>query len=247
MPAAVCVIAIALLGALLLVPSDPRDGRELVALMRQRAHMYRTMTFVQTTKFPGRPDETWYESAQLPGMLRIDMTPLDSQRVSIFRNDSVYSMRLGRPTRARPYVHSLLVLLGDVFVLPAESSVAKLSRLGFDLSKLHEDSYEGRRVWVAGAERGDTTSNQFWIDAERLYMVRMIERQPGPQGQLGGMLDGKILEHQLIGGYWVETHMVFSVDGREVQRELYNDVRVNPALDPAIFVADQYRKPSWIP
>jgi len=241
------MISILLLAALLHAPSDPRDGRELVALMRERAQMYRTLTFVQTTKFPGRPDETWYESLQMPGMLRIDMAPLDSQRVAIFRNDSVYSMRLGRPTRARPYVHSLLVLLGDVFAMPAESSAAKLSGMGFDLSKLHEDSFDGRRVWVAGAERGDTTSNQFWIDAERLYMVRMIERQPGPQGQSGGTMDSRVLEHQRVGGFWVETHMVFAVDGREVQRELYNDVRVNPALDPAIFMPDQYRKPAWIP
>jgi hypothetical protein len=240
---ALALLAVATLGA---ASSDPRDGREVIAQMKQHGHMYRTLTFVQTTTFPDRPAETWYESAQVPGMLRIDMAPLDSQRVTIFRNDSVYSSRIGRPVRSRPYVHSLLVLLTDVFAVPAESSVAKLSTLGFDLSKMHEDRYDGRKVWVVGAERGDTTTPQFWIDADRWYMVRMIERTPGQAGQPASTFDSKVLQHQNVNGYWVETEMAFSVNGREIQREVYNDIHVNVPLDSTTFTPGEYHRPSWI-
>lgn len=95
------MIRAVLLAALLHAPSDPCNGQELLALMC-RVPTYRTMTFIQTTRFPNRPHETWYESAQLPGRLRIDMAPLDSQRVALFRDDSVYSRRVGRPFRAGP-------------------------------------------------------------------------------------------------------------------------------------------------
>ena len=224
--------------------ADPRDGRELIQQMRRDGRTYRTLTFVQTTTFPDRPAETWWESAQMPGTLRIDMAPLDSQRVSIYRNDSLYVSRIGRPWRSRPYVHSLLVLLGDVFVLPAEASIAKLTTLGFDLSKIREDRYDERKVWVVGAERGDSTTPQFWIDAERLYMVRIIERTPGQQP---GTFEGRVTRHQRFGDIWVETEMTFFMNGREIQREVYNDVQVNPQLDPSIFVPGAaYVRPSWI-
>src|SRR5437899_3347176 len=137
---------------------DPRDGRELLALMRARGHIYQTLTFAQTTRRPGVADETWYESCQLPGRLRIDVVPLDSQRVIVFRNDTVFNSRLGQPVRRRPYFHSLLYLLGDVFVVPAESSAAKLAASHFDLAKLREDHWDGRNVWVVGAAAGDSAS-----------------------------------------------------------------------------------------
>lgn len=235
-------IASLFLVAATLGTADPRDARELLGQMRQRGS-YQTLTFVQTTKLPGRPDQTWYESL-MPGKLRIDFGPVDSQRVAIFRNDSIYSFRGGRMVRSGPYVHGLMVLLGDVYHLAPESSMARLSREGFDLSKLHEDRFLGRRVWVVGAERGDTTTPQFWIDAERLHMVRLIERN---QGQQGGTNDAHVLRLEQHSGVWLEAELVFYTNGREMQREIYNQVRINPPLDPVIFEPDQYRKPSWIP
>ena len=234
------LLSLLLTVALLSSPTDPRNGQELLALMR-RVTTYRTMTFVQTTRFPNRPEETWYESAQLPGRLRIDMAPLDSQRVAIFRNDSVYSMRIGRPVRGRPYVHGLMLLLGDVFVMPVDSAAAKLTAQGFDLSKLYRTMWEGRPTFVVGATAGDTVTPQFWIDAERLYLVRMIEREPD-----GTRMDAHVTAHQRVGDIWVETEMTFYRNGQEIQREIYNDVRVNQELNPLIFEPDAYRRPEWI-
>jgi hypothetical protein len=230
-----------LLAAALGAPlDDPRTGQELLALMR-RVPTYRTMTFVQTTKFPGRPDETWYESAQLPGRLRIDMTPLDSQRVAIFRNDSVYSMRIGRPVRGRPFVHGLLLLLGDVFVMSVDSSAAKLTGQGFDLNTLYTTTWEGRRTYVVGAAAGDSLTPQFWVDAERLYTVRIVEREPD-----GTRLDSRVTAHQRIGNIWVESEMMFIRNDQEIQREIYADIRVNPELNSLIFEPRAYRRPEWI-
>lgn len=242
MEASVILSAAALL--LALSATDPRDGRELLAQMR-RTQSYRTLTFVQTTSFKDRADQTWFESIQSPGKLRIDIAPLDSQRVAIFRNDSIYSQRGGRTVRSGPYVHSLMILLTDVYTTPAESSAARLSTLGYDLGKIRADTWDGRRVWVVGAVAGDTTSNQFWIDAERLYMVRMIEHQQGPNGS--ATLDSRVTNHQRFGNVWVETEMVFLENGQERQREVYNNIQLNPSLDPAIFDPARYSRPSWIP
>ena len=239
------VSLLALLALTATSATDPRDGRELLAQMR-RTRSYSSLTFVQTTKLTGRADQTWYESIQSPGKLRIDIAPLDSQRVAIFRNDSIYSQRGGRTVRSGPYVHSLMILLTDVYTTPAESSASRLSTLGYDLGKIRADTWDGRRVWVVGAVAGDTTSNQFWIDAERMYMVRMIERQQGPNGT-SATLDSRVTNHQRFGNFWVETEMVFLENGEERQREVYNNITVNPTLDQAIFDPSRYSRPAWIP
>jgi len=226
-----------------LAAQTPRDGRDVIAMMARRGHIYRTLTFVQTTRFPDRPEETWYESLALPGRLRIDVAPLDSQRVILFRSDSVYASRGGSPFRGRPLVHSLLIMLGDVFVEPADTTAARMTALGFDLGKVREDRWDGRRTWVVGADAGDSTSAQFWIDAERLYMVRMIEPAPGGNG---GTADYRIPGHRQVDGVWVESELIFYLNGREQVREVYNDIRINTPLDPAIFGVSENRRPSWI-
>ena len=82
---------------------------------------------------------------------------------------------------------------------------------------------------------------QFWVDAERLYMVRMIEHEPD-----GARMDSRVTAHQRVGDIWVESEMTFIRNGQEIQREIYHEIRVNPALDPATFLPVSYRRPEWI-
>ncbi|MFL5473613.1 MAG: hypothetical protein ACJ8AM_14765, partial [Gemmatimonadales bacterium] len=58
----------------------PKSGEELVRQMHDRyaGKWYHNLTFTQTTSFPDRPAETWYEAGEIPGKLRIDIAPLDS-------------------------------------------------------------------------------------------------------------------------------------------------------------------------
>ncbi len=73
-------------------PPAPRNGEELLSLMRDRyaGKWYRTLTFTQKTTLPDGKIETWYEALELPGKLRIDIAPLDSGKTLLFRNDSLY-------------------------------------------------------------------------------------------------------------------------------------------------------------
>ncbi len=62
----------------------PKDGVELIGQMRERylGKWYRTLTFVQKTTLPDGKVETWYEAAELPGKLRIDIAPLEGKNTS---------------------------------------------------------------------------------------------------------------------------------------------------------------------
>ena len=222
--------------------ATPADGESIVRTMRERgaAHSYQSLSFVQTTTFPDRPSETWYESLQAPGLLRIDVAPLGS-RTMLFRNDSTYGFRDGKPGRKGPYVHPLMVLLTDVYVLPAERTIARLKALGFDLSRSHDETWNGEAVHVVGALAGDTVSSQFWIDRSELGLLRMIEKSTN-----GERMESQVTKRVRFGKALVETEMHFLVNGKEIQREVYTQVTVNPKFDAGIFDPEKNVTPTWI-
>jgi hypothetical protein len=241
-------------------PSPLPAGREAgaptngVALLQQmhdayRGRWYRTLTFVQTTSFPDGHEETWYEAAQLPGKLRIDVAPIDSGKMSLFRNDSIYSFDQGTLVRSGALVHPLLVLGFDVYTADPDSNAARLKALGLDLDVVHPDTWQGRPVWVVGAAQGDSTTPQFWVDAELLVFVRLIERRLPPPNDSGARprrLETQFNNYRQLGGGWIAPEVVFLVDGKERLREGYRDMKADVTLPAELFSPDQYRKPGWV-
>ena len=236
-----------LLSALLLSQTPPpADGEALIRAMHDRyaGKWYQTASFVQKTTFPQTGKvETWYEAMTVPGRLRIDIAPIDSGNAIVFRNDSVYRFRQGRLTTSRPFVHPLMVLGFDVYGIPVEETVKKLSDLGFDLAKLHENTWQGRAAYIVGAEPSDLKSLQFWVDKERLYFVRLIE--PAPQSP-SAIAETQFNNYQKLRKGWMAVEVVFTVDGKPSQIEEYSDVRGDVALGRDLFEVDQYRRPAWV-
>jgi len=232
-----------------LLAAPQQDGRDLIraAHARYAGKWFTTMTFVQKTTFPGRPStspgglvQTWYETMQVPGMLRIDLAPAASGNGMIFRNDSLYQLAGGTVRGSRAMKHSMLILLHDIHAVPAEVTIANLESLGFDLGKTHETTFEGVPVIVVGAAAGDTTSKQFWIEKERLLLVRLIEPNAG-----GGM-DAHFGGYVRHGGAWVERVIKIHQGGKLNQLEEYLDVRTDVKLEPGLFDPARTTPPSWV-
>lgn len=206
---------------------------------------YRTLTFVQRTTFPDRPAQTWYEAAAFPGKLRIDIAPIDSGNTSMYVGDSIYVFRGGRRVAARADRNLLLTLGFDVYGQPPETTIRQLADQGVDLSRVHETTWQGRPVTVVGAVPGDTTSNQFWVDTERMLFVRLIERVER-QNNPAGRLDIEFNKYQRLGGGWIAPEVIIRMDGTEIMREEYSDMRADVELDPALFATTEYRRPGWV-
>jgi len=77
--------------------STPKTGAEVLQRMHDAyaGKWYKTLTFVQKTSYPDARVETWYEAAEIPGKLRIDVAPLDSMKTILFRADSIYQYDQG--------------------------------------------------------------------------------------------------------------------------------------------------------
>ncbi|MGH7668703.1 MAG: hypothetical protein ACRENQ_04355 [Gemmatimonadaceae bacterium] len=216
----------------------PTDGQHALTAMHDRyaATWYPTLTFVQQSIWY-KPDgsrarvQTWHEALAAPGRLRIDVGAAATRTGTLFRNDSTYSFADGKRTRATAARNLLLILGFDVYRQPVARTVAVLKDEGIDLTQFHRDTFQGRPVYVVGATAGDTTATQFWVDAERLLFVRLIQ----PNAARTSWQDVRFNRYVPEPGGWLADQVQVFTNGKLVYEEDYSDVRVNRALDPHLF------------
>jgi hypothetical protein len=208
---------------------------------------YRTLTFVQTTTRrlkDGRDSVmTWYESASLPGTLRIDIgSPKDGNGV-LYTADSTFRFKNGALVSSAAGGNVLLTMAFDVYVQPVPKTLAVLKAMGVDLSKVHRETWDGRPVTVIGAESGDTRSTQFWIDRDRLVVLRQLSVLSASDPR---QLDARFGDMRKAGGGWVAANVQLYIDGALVQREAYGTITADPSLSSALFDPRQWSTaPHW--
>ena len=222
-------------------PADPtmRSGADVVQAMHDRyaSQWYRNLTFIQQTTLAaaggGTTVHTWWEAGIIPGRLRIDTDSVQKGTFTLYRADSVYAFVNGKLSRSGPGINDLLVIGFDVYRQPVEKTLAILKQRRVDVDKVHEDTWQGKPVWVIGALAGDTTSKQLWIEKDRLLFVRLAETQAAPSG--ARRVDLRFDDYKKYGGGWVAERVTQLVDGRQVLLEQYSNVRVDVAMDEGIF------------
>jgi outer membrane lipoprotein-sorting protein len=245
-------LAIIIIGSIALVAQASAQqittGEALIRAMHDRYqnNWYQTLTFTQKS-ITHKPDgttssETWHEALGCPGKLRIDIGPLSDNNGIIFAENTVTSFKAGAIAGTRPFVHMLLVLGFDVYCQPAATTIDEAKGQGFDLSKLHEDTWQGEPVYVVGADKGDLKSKQFWIEKKRLLFVRMIEPDRHDATKTA---DTRFVDYRKTSPGWVAAGVEMYVDGKEVFSEEYSDIQINPKLDPAIFDPKQFAAQHW--
>ena len=243
-------LAVLLSVVMLAVHAAPRTGTDLVRQMHARyaGKWYRTITFTQTTSFPDRPAETWYEAGTIPGKLRIDVAPTDSRKAFMFVGDSTIVFKGGQRVAGHQDRNLLMTLGFDVYGQSPDTTIAQLEAAGVDLGKVREDRWNGAKVWVVGADRGDTAATQFWIEQDRLLFVRLIEarRNPKEPQAPANLLDVTFDKYQPLGKGWVAPEVMIKLDGKEIQREVYRDIRADVKLQPDLYDTRTYHKAEWI-
>jgi hypothetical protein len=215
----------------------PDDGRAVLQQMHAAydGKWYKTLTFIQRTVFH-RPDGTtntqmWYESVSGPSLLRIDRDSATSGNGTLYTGDSTFSVRGGTVTGRNGNGNPFMPLIMGVYLQPVERTAEELTKHGMNLARVSRNSWRGRPVWVVGSDApSDTTSPQFWIDTERLVLVRMMIRAGS-----GAVLDVDVDGYERVGNAWLGTKIMMKAGGRPAQEEHYQDWKVDVELDPALF------------
>ncbi len=237
-----------LLSATLAHAQDIRSGEDVLRAMHDRyaKTWYKTLTFTQkSTTYnadgTGKVD-TWHEAVALPAKLRIDIgTPANNDgylmvdgTLTIFKN--------GQQVGTRPLVNMLLVLGFDVYGQSPEATILVVKGEGYDLTKIHEETWEGHPVYVVGAAKGDLNSKQFWIDKNRLLFVRLFEPT---QADASKFQEIRFDDYREMAGGWVAARVEVYVDEKKVFSEDYSDIQCNAKLDPATFDPKKFSSTHW--
>ena len=197
----------------------------------------KTMSFLQNnTAYTSAGQEQhsqWYEHLEVPGKLRIAFLPATQRSGLVQVGDKVASFDNGIRVDFRPSVNPLLLLTADVYAAPVPTIMRGLDSLNVDTDVIRTDEWEGRPVYVIGAKAGDSTSNQMWIDAEKLLLLRFIQR--GKSTERPMVSDIRVGSYKEIQGYQIPTEFLVIRNGRPVWREQYANVRINEDLPAGTF------------
>src|SRR3954464_8689710 len=216
---------------------------ELLKAMHDRydGKYVRTISFLQNnTSYTPTGQERksqWYEHLEVPGKLRIAFLPATQRSGLVQVDDNVASFDNGIRVDFRPSVNPLLLLTADVYAAPLPTILRELDSLHDDTDVIRTDEWDGHPVYVVGAKAGDSTSNQMWVDAERLLLLRFIQRSKA--GERTMVSDMRVQSYKEIQGFTIPTEFLVVRNGRPVWREEYANVRINEVFPPGTF--DQAR------
>lgn len=224
--------------------ATPNTGLEVIGWMR-RAHpsrALRSLSFDITTTEYGGGRQVERESrayASLPGRLRVDLLPT-SARAGYVRNRqrlSVFSR--GRRVSTSTRVDLATLLAYDIFAQSIDTTIMWLDSAKIRYGLLRRDYWFGRPVWVVGAERGDHTSPQFWVDAERWRVVRVIQRDTRNR-----VADARFTEYTELLDVPVPTRIAIYVEGNLAQEQRMVNLAANPAVPARAFDLARWRRVS---
>jgi hypothetical protein len=242
------VPALILLSVTLSHAQDIRSGEDLLRVMHDRyaRTWYKTLTFTQkstTYNADGTSKvDTWHEAVVLPAKLRIDIGTPASNDGYLMVDGTLTIFRNGQQVGTRPLVNMLLVLGFDVYGQAPEATIQVVKGEGYDLTKIHEDTWEGQPVYVVGAAKGDSNSKQFWVDKNRLLFVRLFEPT---RADAAKFQDVRFEDYREMAGGWVAARVEVRVDDKMIFSEDYSDIMCNVKLAPGTFDAKQFNDTHW--
>ena len=221
------------------------SSREVITAMHDKYsdNWYRTLRFSQSNTFytsSGQEQKSrWVENLSVPGRLRIDFEPLSAKSGLLILNNRVTTFDNGKRIDSRRSIQAILTLTADVYAIPAEVTMRRLDSLKIDLGKFRSDKLDKKRVYVLGSsDDNDTTSNQVWIDADRLLLLRLIQTEK--RGERSITTDTHVGGYKDVDGFPIAHEFTSYRDGKPYFREMYEDVHVNEELPSGLFDASRW-------
>jgi hypothetical protein len=218
------------------------DGESLIRAMHARyvGRWYKDITFNQTTTLMGGSgqltDQLWYVAIAAPGKQRIDYVNPDLGNGILQRAESTYIFNGGRAVRATASWSDLLLLTQDVYMQPPEVTISILRSLGYQLSRLRVGSFDGRTAYIVGSTTvADSSSKQFWVERERMLLVRLREKRAE-----GAYSDIRVGDFLKIGEAWIAKQTYQYQNGVPRLHQQIAGAKADTPLNPDLFEPKLY-------
>jgi hypothetical protein len=218
------------------------DGESLIRAMHAKysGRWPKTLTYNQTTTLVSQSgqnsDQMWYVAMSAPGMQRIDYVNPDLGNGMLIRSDSTYLFQNGRQVRTATGWNDLLILTQDVYHQSPEVTISILRSLGYQLSRMQSRSFDGRTAYVVGAASAtDSASRQFWVERDRLILVRIREKRG--ENQFSDIRIGDFIK---AGEALIARQTYQLQNGVPRLHQQIAGVKADAPLDPALFEPKQW-------
>jgi outer membrane lipoprotein-sorting protein len=220
----------------------PSNGLEVIGWMR-RAHPsreLRSLAFtINTTEYRGASEKAVVSRgyAALPGRLRVDVLP-EATRSGFVRNRQRLSVfDRGRRVSTLRRVDLATMMVYDLFAQNIDTTIMWLDSAKVRIALLRRAELDDRRVWVVGAAEGDTASPQFWVDADKWRVVRVIQRDARNR-----VTDVRFTEYTEVLDVPIPTRIVTYRGGELVQEQELSAFMANPSLPTSAFDLARWRR-----
>jgi hypothetical protein len=207
------------------------NGEELIQEIHKtyKGKWFKSVAFEQNTLFYGNEkllkEQVWYETYQFPGKLAIKFDSISGGTGYLFANDSLQIFKNNTLVSKQRSIHDLVVLSMDLYSQDVSKSLKQLTSLGYDLSKMHLTTWNGKETYVVGALAGDSLSKQFWIEKERLIFVRKLE-------VVNRVLNDVIFEDYIpFNDSYIAQKVIFKKAGKIALKESYFNIREANTVD----------------
>ena len=209
----------------------------------RRAHPSRALRSVAFTVMSTNPEAPARVTrartlATLPGRFRTTTLPASRKSGTIRNQQRVAIFERGRRVVSRSRVDLATLLAFDVFAQGIDSTIKALDAGGVRYGIARRDRLDGRRVWVVGADDADSTSPQFWVDAEEWRLVRVIQRDIRTSN---ATVDVRFSEFTDVMGVPLATRVDVYRNGEWIERQTITDVAVNPVVPTRAFDMARWR------
>ncbi|MBD1397572.1 outer membrane lipoprotein-sorting protein [Pontibacter sp. JH31] len=226
--------------------SKPQNGQQVIEAMYRHwdNKWYPNFSFDQKAIFYENDqvsrEEVWQEIYSYPSNLHIRFDGFETGNGIIYHQDTLYTFKAGKLQNKQYSIHPLVLLSFDVYFFPPATTISKAHELNFDLSKFTETKWQGHDTYVVGAtDLNDNTSNQFWVDKENLYVVRVITNNKGIAR------DVEMNNYRLIDGNMVATEIIFKNNGKLFLREEYFNISFPKEVDQSWFDPAAFTAANW--
>ncbi|MCK4662288.1 MAG: hypothetical protein KAT68_05445 [Bacteroidales bacterium] len=225
--------------------SKMNNGEELIKKIHDtyNGKWFKKIAFEQNSYFYKNDSiykkQIWYEMYQFPGKLAIKYDSISSSDGLLFANDTLSIFQAGEIISQKRKIHDLVVLSMDICSQDVNKTISQLNELGYDLTKIHNDIWNGKEVYVVGAEKGDTMSRQFWIEKERLIFVRMLSIENEQYKEI--IFDN----YTKFNDSWIEQTVIFKLNGKMTMKEEYFNIREPNSINQKNFNPKNFKNLEW--
>jgi hypothetical protein len=220
----------------------PRNGLEVIGAIRYAhpSRALRSLAFTMTIRDRGNARRTTRARAlaALPGKFRVALLPSSVRSGYVRNRQQLAVFERGERVATASRVDLATILAYDLFAQSIDTTIIWLDSARVRFGLLRRDELDGQPVWVVGASEGDTTSAQFWVDADRWQVLRVIQRDPRSPRDI---IDIRFTAFTDVLDVPVPMASVTYRNGRLAETREFSNLAANPSLPRSAFDLTRWR------